>query len=157
MKDIEKEIINFSKNLTEKDVENGCQENINNFLEKDEYKDLAPEDKSALMALISFRMSLLQNDAKEKEPYSLWRFIRYVTEIEMPMQIIDYSGMLYPNNETYFSKILTPTAFKAIQQQANAMIENKVYENEEHKEWLEKIANGQMPYGYSLTMPKKED
>ena len=34
MKDIEKEIINFSKNLSEKDIENGCQENINNFLEK---------------------------------------------------------------------------------------------------------------------------
>ena len=37
MKDIEKEIINFSKNLTEKDIENGCQENINNFLEYKKY------------------------------------------------------------------------------------------------------------------------
>ena len=55
------------------------------------------------------------------------------------------------------SKILTPTAFKVIQQQAQAMIEDKVYENEEHKKWLEKIANGQMPYGYSIELPKKED
>ena len=31
------------------------------------------------------------------------------------------------------------------------------FENEEHKKWLEKIANGQMPYGYSIELPKKED
>ena len=44
-----------------------------------------------------------------------------------------------------------------IQKQAVAMLENNNYENEEHKAHLEKIANGQMPYGYSLEMPKMEE
>ena len=65
--------------------------------------------------------------------------------------------MLFPNNEKYYANILTPTAFNIIQKQAIAMLENNSYENEEHKKHLEKIANGQMPYGYSLEMPKMEE
>ena len=156
MNKIEKEVLSFSKTISKEDIPN-LQEKVNEIIKNEEFQKLEPEDKSALIAVLSFRISLAQNECKDNEPRALWRFIRYLTEIEMPMQIIDYSGMLYPNNEKYYSKILTPTAFKVIQQQAQAMIENKVYEDEEHKKWLEKIANGQMPYGYSIELPKKED
>jgi len=109
-------------------------------------EQLEPEDAAALIAMCAFRASL--NDAEEGR--ALWRFIRYITEIEMPLQIVDFTGMLFPGNEAYYSKSLTPTAFKMIQQQAALMIANEKYDDEEHKEWLQKIADGQMPYGYSV-------
>ena len=98
-----------------------------------------------------------KEEDKEKEGLALWRFIRYLTEIEMPLKIVDFTYMLFPGNEKYYANILTPTAFTVIQKQAVAMLENNNYENEEHKAHLEKIANGQMPYGYSLEKPKMEE
>ena len=69
-------------------------------------------DKAALLAVSHLRANLKN---KEDEGKALWRFIRYLTEIEMPMQIIDFTGLLFPGNEAYYSKSLTPTAFKMIQ------------------------------------------
>lgn len=119
-------------------------------IEKLEKSDLDNVDKAAIMAVDVLRSEL--ND-KEKEGLALWRFIRYLTEIEMPLKIVDFTYMLFPGNEKYYANILTPTAFSMIQRQAAAMLENEKYENEDHKKHLEKIANGQMPYGYSLEMP----
>ena len=119
-------------------------------VEELEKSDLDNADKAAIMAVDVLRSEL--ND-KEKEGLALWRFIRYLTEIEMPLKIVDFTYMLFPGNEKYYANILTPTAFNVIQRQAAAMLENEKYENEEHKKHLEKIANGQMPYGYSLEMP----
>lgn len=120
-------------------------------------KELDDADASALIAVFALRSALRQAKSEEVEPQALWRFIRYLTEIEMPMQIIDYSGLLYPNNEEYYSKSLTPTAFQMIQRQATLMVANKVYDNEEHKKWLEDISQGKMPYGYSVKIVKKEE
>lgn len=119
-------------------------------VEELEKSDLDNVDKAAIMAVDVLRSEL--ND-KEKEGLALWRFIRYLTEIEMPLKIVDFTYMLFPGNEKYYANILTPTAFSMIQRQAAAMLENEKYENEEHKKHLEKITNGQMPYGYSLEMP----
>ena len=125
-----------------------------NDVEELEKSDLDNIDKAAIMAINVLRSEL---EDKEKEGLALWRFIRYLTEIEMPLKIVDFTYMLFPNNEKYYANILTPTAFNIIQKQAIAMLENNSYENEEHKKHLEKIANGQMPYGYSLEMPKMEE
>ena len=119
-------------------------------VEELEKSDLDNVDKAAIMAVDVLRSELKD---KEKEGLALWRFIRYLTEIEMPLKIVDFTYMLFPGNEKYYANILTPTAFSMIQRQAAAMLENEKYENEEHKKHLEKIANGQMPYGYSLEMP----
>lgn len=119
-------------------------------VEELEKSDLDNVDKAAIMAIDILRSEL--ND-KEKEGLALWRFIRYLTEIEMPLKIVDFTYMLFPGNEKYYANILTPTAFSMIQRQAAAILENEKYENEEHKKHLEKIVNGQMPYGYSLEMP----
>lgn len=123
-------------------------------VEELEKSDLDNIDKAAIMAVDVLRSEL---EDKEKEGLALWRFIRYLTEIEMPLKIVDFTYMLFPGNERYYANILTPTAFNVIQKQAIAMLENNNYENEEHKIHLEKIANGQMPYGYSLEMPKMEE
>lgn len=123
-------------------------------VEELEKSDLDNIDKAAIMAVDVLRSEL---EDKEKEGLALWRFIRYLTEIEMPLKIVDFTYMLFPGNEKYYANILTPTAFTVIQKQAVAMLENNNYENEEHKAHLEKIANGQMPYGYSLEMPKMEE
>lgn len=123
-------------------------------VEKLENSDLDNIDKAAIMAVDVLRSEL---EDKGKEGLALWRFIRYLTEIEMPLKIVDFTYMLFPGNEKYYANILTPTAFNIIQKQAVAMLNNNKYENEEHKIHLEKIANGQMPYGYSIEMPKKED
>ena len=104
MNKIEKEVLSFSKTISKEDIPN-LQEKVNEIIKNEEFQKLEPEDKSALIAVLSFRISLAQNECKDNEPRALWRFIRYLTEIEMPMQIIDYSGMLYPNNEKYYSKI----------------------------------------------------
>ena len=144
MTSFEKEILNISKERMLKVEE---QERIEKEIED-------PIDRAAIMAVIGLRANLQDS---EKEPQALWRFIRYLTEIEMPLKFVDFTYMLFPNNEKYYANILTPTAFNMIQKQAVAMLENEKYENEEHKKHLEKIANGQMPYGYSIEMPKKED
>lgn len=120
-------------------------------VEELEKSDLDNIDKAAIMAVDVLRSEL---ENKEEEGLALWRFIRYLTEIEMPMQIIDYSGLLFPGNEAYYEKSLTPTAFKMIQQQASLMIANKKYEDEKHKEWLQSIADGKLPYGYSIRVVK---
>lgn len=119
-------------------------------IEELEKSDLDNIDKAAIMAIDVLRSELKD---KEKEGLALWRFIRYLTEIEMPLKIVDFTYMLFPGNEKYYANILTPTAFSIIQRQAAAMLEKEKYENEEHKKHLEKVANGQMPYGYSLEMP----
>lgn len=119
-------------------------------IEELEKSDLDNVDKAAIMAIDVLRSELKD---KEKEGLALWRFIRYLTEIEMPLKIVDFTYMLFPGNEKYYANILTPTAFSIIQRQAAAMLEKEKYENEEHKKHLEKVANGQMPYGYSLEMP----
>lgn len=123
-------------------------------VEELEKSDLDNIDKAAIMAVDVLRSEL---EDKEKEGLALWRFIRYLTEIEMPLKIVDFTYMLFPGNEKYYANILTPTAFTVIQKQAVAMLENKAYEDEEHKAHLKKVANGQMPYGYSLEMPKMEE
>ena len=119
-------------------------------IEELEKSDLDNIDKAAIMAIDVLRSELKD---KEKEGLALWRFIRYLTEIEMPLKIVDFTYMLFPGNEKYYANILTPTAFSIIQRQAAAMLEKEKYEDEKHKKHLEKIANGQMPYGYSLEMP----
>ena len=75
----------------------------------------------------------------------------------MPLRFIDFTYMLFPKNEKYYANILTPTAFNIIQKQAIAMLENENYEDETHKKHLQKIVNGQMPYGYSLEMPTVQE
>lgn len=115
--------------------------------------DIEDIDKAALLAIASLRANLNNED---EEGRALWRFIRYLTEIEMPMQIIDYTGLLFPGNDAYYSKSLTPTAFKMIQQQASLMVANERYDDEEHKEWLQNIAEGKLPYGYSIIINEGE-
>lgn len=142
----------FEKNILDKTKSN---EGLSlDDVEELEKSDLDNIDKAAIMAINVLRSEL---EDKEKEGLALWRFIRYLTEIEMPLKIVDFTYMLFPNNEKYYANILTPTAFNIIQKQAIAILENNSYENEEHKKHLEKIANGQMPYGYSLEMPKMEE
>ena len=143
MTDLEKEFLDKTK------------EQVSSTMEQIKTIDLDIDnvDKAALLAVATLRANL---EDKENEGKALWRFIRYLTEIEMPMQIIDFTGLLFPGNEAYYSKVLTSTAFKMVQQQATLMIANEKYENEEHKEWLTKISEGHLPYGYSI-MVEKED
>ena len=149
MSEIVKNILEVSKRASRENWED-----LENYIEKleenDEFFNLDEEDRAALIAILNLRANL---EDKEKEPMALWRFIRYMTEIQMPLKIVDFTYMLFPGNEKYYANILTPTAFNIIQRQASAMLENNNYEDEKHKKWLEKIANGQMPYGYSLEMP----
>lgn len=144
MTDFERDYLNKSK---EKDFDLNL-EDIETIR-----KELDDADASALIAVFALRSALRQTKNEEVEPQALWRFIRYLTEVEMPLQFVDYTYFLFPDNEKYFAKILTPTAFNLIQRQAKLMLDNNNYEDEKHKEHLTKIANGQMPYGYSLEMP----
>ena len=142
----------FEKNILDK-TKNGKGFTLDE-VEELEKSDLDNIDKAAIMAVDVLRSEL---ENKEEEGLALWRFIRYLTEIEMPLKIVDFTYMLFPGNEKYYANILTPTAFSIIQRQAAAMLEKEKYEDEKHKKHLEKIANGQMPYGYSLEMPKMEE
>ena len=141
MTDLERELLEKTKQ------EGGFEQQD---IEQVENSELDSIDKAAILAIDVLRSEL---ENKEDEPKALWRFIRYLTEIEMPLQFIDYTYMLFPGNERYYSKILTPTAFNVLQKQAKLILDNEKYEDEEHKAHLLKIVNGQMHYGYSLEMP----
>lgn len=118
--------------------------------------DLDPDDTVGLMAAAAFHAG--KNVTLDTtDGICLWRAIRYITGIQMPMRMIDFTAMLKPGMEKYFANILTPTAFDVIRSQAQKMLENEAYENEEEKEHLIKISKGEMPYGYSLEMPSKEE
>lgn len=118
--------------------------------------DLDPDDTVGLIAAAAFHAA--KNVTFDTtDGISLWRAIRYITGIQMPMRMIDFTAMLKPGMDKYFANILTPTAFSVIRSQAEKMLENEAYENEEEKAHLEKIAKGAMPYGYSLEMPSKEE
>ena len=109
--------------------------------------DLDPDDTVGLIAAAAFHAA--KNVTFDTtDGISLWRAIRYITGIQMPMRMIDFTAMLKPGMDKYFANILTPTAFSVIRSQAEKMLENEAYENEEEKTHLEKIAKGAMPYGY---------
>lgn len=152
MTDLERQILDCTK--SEGFLQN-LQETVEEIQNNSGFNKMDAADKAAIMAVISLRASLATEDKsnQETEVKALWRFIRYLTEIQMPLRFTDFTYLLFPGNEKYFANILTPTAFNIIQRQAAAMLKNENYENEEHKAHLEKIANGQMPYGYSLEMP----
>lgn len=152
MTDLERQILDCTK--SEGFLQN-LQETVEEIQNNSEFKKMDVADKAAIMAVISLRASLATEDKsnQETEVKALWRFIRYLTEIQMPLRFTDFTYLLFPGNEKYFANILTPTAFNIIQRQAAAMLKNENYENEEHKAHLEKIVGGQMPYGYSLEMP----
>ena len=145
MTDLEQKFLEKSK--TEKGISEEDIKEIKN-------SDLDEMDKAALVAVGACRANLKNKDL---EPIVLWRFIRYLTEIQMPLQITDFTYYLYPDNEAYFSKILTPTAYKLLQQYAQEMLDNNKFEDEKHKVHLEKIAKGEMVYGYSITLPKPKE
>lgn len=141
------------------EIENGASEaDLFNLVAKSE---LNSEEKAALMAIHSYYE--YKKDFEERDNHSiddgiaLWRIIRYLTKIEMPMRIIDFTGMLYPNNDDYFASVLTPEAWQIIQRQAALMLANDVYDNDEHKAWLGKVAGGDQVYGYSVTRVEKQD
>ena len=152
MTDLERQILDCTKN---EDFLQNLQKTVEEIQNNSEFKKMDVADKAAIMAVISLRASLATEDKlnQETEVKALWRFIRYLTEIQMPLRFTDFTYLLFPGNEKYFANILTPTAFNIIQRQAAAMLKNENYENEEHKAHLEKIVGGQMPYGYSLEMP----
>lgn len=152
MTDLERQILDCTK--SEGFLQN-LQKTVEEIQNNSEFKKMDVADKAAIMAVISLRASLATEDKlnQETEVKALWRFIRYLTEIQMPLRFTDFTYLLFPGNEKYFANILTPTAFNIIQRQAAAMLKNENYENEEHKAHLEKIVGGQMPYGYSLEMP----
>ena len=145
MTDLEQKFL--EKSRTEKGISEEDIKEIKN-------SDLDEMDKAALVAVGACRANLKNKDL---EPIVLWRFIRYLTEIQMPLQITDFTYYLYPDNEAYFSKILTPTAYKLLQQYAQEMLDNNKFEDEKHKAHLEKIAKGEMVYGYSITLPKPKE
>lgn len=152
MTDLERQILDCTK--SEGFLQN-LQKTVEEIQNNSEFKKMDVADKAAIMAVISLRASLATEDKlnQETEVKALWRFIRYLTEIQMPLRFTDFTYLLFPGNEKYFANILTPTAFNIIQRQAAAMLKNENYEDEEHKAHLEKIIGGQMPYGYSLEMP----
>lgn len=156
MTDLERQILDCTK--SEGFLQN-LQETVEEIQNNSEFKKMDVADKAAIMAVISLRASLATEDKsnQETEVKALWRFIRYLTEIQMPLRFTDFTYLLFPGNEKYFANILTPTAFNIIQRQAAAMLKNENYENEEHKAHLEKIVGGQMPYGYSLEMPSVKE
>lgn len=141
------------------EIEKGASEaDLFNLVAKSE---LSSEEKAALMAIQSYYE--YKKDFEERDNHSvddgiaLWRMIRYLTKIEMPMRIIDFTGMLYPNNDDYFASVLTPEAWQIIQRQATLMLANDVYDNNEHKTWLEKIVGSDQVYGYSVARIEKQD
>lgn len=156
MTDLERQILDCTK--SEGFLQN-LQKTVEEIQNNSEFKKMDVADKAAIMAVISLRASLATEDKsnQETEVKALWRFIRYLTEIQMPLRFTDFTYLLFPGNEKYFANILTPTAFNIIQRQAAAMLKNENYENEEHKAHLEKIVGGQMPYGYSLEMPSVKE
>lgn len=141
------------------EIEKGASEiDLFNSVAKSELKS---EEKAALMAVQSYYD--YKKDFEERDNHSvddgiaLWRIIRYLTKIEMPMRIIDFTGMLYPNNEDYFASILTLEAWQIIQRQAALMLANDAYDNDEHKAWLEKVVGSDQVYGYSVAGVEKQD
>ena len=66
------------------------------------------------------------------------------------MQIIDFTAMLFPNNEEYFKREMPVVAYELIQKAAQQMLDKKDYQNEEHKQWLEAIVKGEIPYGWKI-------
>lgn len=147
----------FEKNFleqTKKDDFMLTYDNLKDIEQDMKMAEVDEIDKAALLAVATLRTNLKD---KEKEPQALWRFVRYLTEVQMPLRFIDFTYMLFPENEKYYANILTPTAFNVIQKQAATMLENKNYEDDAHKAHLQKIVDGQMPYGYSLEFPAAKE
>jgi hypothetical protein len=76
-------------------------------------------------------------------------FIRKWAKIEGPAKIMSWAGFLHPGNESQVVEVPRGIA-EWLSQTAQKAIADGKYQDEAHKAHLEKIAAGEMPWGYRV-------
>ena len=82
----------------------------------------------------------------------MWDFIHnwMYRNNECGLKIVDYDKMLYPQYEYRFEKTITPETWKNLMNKAKQKLATENNVHPAVKEHWEKIANGEIPFGYQV-------
>lgn len=80
----------------------------------------------------------------------MWEFMRRWNNIEFPSKLIKYENMLYPQYEHAFQKTMNKDTWEWLQDKAKELIENTKTASPYVIDHWQKIANGEIPFGYEI-------
>ena len=69
---------------------------------------------------------------------------------ECGLKIVNYDEMLYPQYDYKFDKCISLETFRAMQSQAKELLKNKNFAHPDVVKHWESIANGEVPFGYTV-------
>jgi hypothetical protein len=83
----------------------------------------------------------------------MWDFIRdwNYTGNKCGLKIVDYDNMLFPQYDYKFEKTISQEVFSALQEEAKKKLETKENVHPEVLLHWTKIANGEVPFGYTVS------
>lgn len=73
-----------------------------------------------------------------------------ITDNKCGLRLIDFDEMLYPQYEYKFDKKLKKSTWELMQKRAKELLEEKGFVHPDVKNHWESIAQGKIPFGYSL-------
>lgn len=85
--------------------------------------------------------------------FVMWGFVRHWKHEsnKCGMRLVDYDNMLYPQYESKFvAKTITPSVWKAIQEQAQANLDNEYSAHPDVIAHWKSIVRGKVPFGYKV-------
>lgn len=87
--------------------------------------------------------------------FVMWDFIRdwQYSHNVAGLKLVDYDNMLYPQYHYKFEKTISPDIWKALQEEAKKNLDNKEHAHPDVIAHWQSIADGNVPFGYSV----KED
>jgi len=81
----------------------------------------------------------------------MWEFMRNWMHLEGPLKLTNFKDMLYPQNEEKFSKTLSKETWEYLQAEAKKLMSQDMkHANLMVAAHWQRIANGEVPFGYSV-------
>lgn len=82
----------------------------------------------------------------------MWSFIRHWDKEhnKTGMRLIDYDNMLFPQYKDKFEKTISSNTWKAIQDEAKALMGTGVVAHSDVEKHWQSIVNGKVPFGYKV-------
>lgn len=108
---------------------------------------------SALAAARAANRSLNGGITGFQAGYVMWRFIqKWMAYDNVPMRLINYSDLLYPQYEHKYEKTITPDTWKWLQEEAaKKLAEAPEWTHPNVNAHFQSIIDGTVPFGYTVS------
>ena len=84
--------------------------------------------------------------------HAMWEFIKTFTKRgnKCGLELVDYDDMLYPQYSKRFEKTIPKESWEKLQETAKNLLETTSDASEDVIKHWERIANGEIPFGYKI-------